>query len=130
MKKIFDGDVNIYLAGWDALTDGKLDKKSGLHTEFLIGHHPDLVVQDLRKLGWKDANGFNVKSLAKILYDDRSGKMRIVLMRPSEPRKKPKKTLVFGVIWNNSIPNYDADWEVFKPSPVNKKAIPFVTLIN
>ena len=125
---IFDGDVNIYLAGRDALTDGKLDKKSGLHTEFLIGHCPDLVLKDFRELGWEDAKGFMVKSLAKILYDGE--KMTIILSRPSEPRKKSTKTLVFGVIWDNSIPNYDADWEVFKTSPVNKKAIPFVTLIN
>lgn len=129
MVKIFEGVVGIYLQGKDALTDGQKDESNNLYTKFLVGARPDLACEDLRELNWSDVDGFNVPSAVEIFYDFKTDTMKIVLKK-AVGNKEVKKTLVFGVIWDNSIPAYDCDWEVFKPSTVGENAISFVTLVN
>jgi hypothetical protein len=126
---VFEGDANVYAQGEYALTDGKKSDGSEFHTNFLIGHHPELILIDHRELGWEDAEGFNVKSYVEVYLTKNDTTIEIILSK-SRSKRKVSKTLVFGVIYDHSIPNYDVVWEVFKVSTVNKDAIPFVTLIN
>lgn len=126
MKKIFDGIVDLYAQGENALTDGKKQSNSNLYTKFNIGACSDLVLEDQRKMSWSDLDSFAIPSKAQIFYDDKNEKIRIVLLKPE---KEPRSTVYFGVIYNNEFPAVPIEWEVFKDSPLSKNAIAFVALL-
>lgn len=122
MEKIFDGAVDIYLWGNDAITDGE-------NNRFLIGSNPDLVLVDNRGIIWKDVNDFNVPSHAEIFADiDEDGiiSLKIVLTKIAET--VPEKTLLLGVSEDSTIPNYDVEWEVYREH--KPKGVTVVILIN
>lgn len=137
---LFEGPVRVYLQGQNAL----LPKGSGLLDQgmlYCIGQeNTELSVHDFRSQPVKSAkeaiskqyqNGFatefNQRAWAQIHYDQPREKIEIELRDLDETNNSEFPLLWFGVLEDNLMPDYDVEWEVFKPLDSGQTA--FVSLL-
>jgi hypothetical protein len=128
-RLIFDDNINVYVQGENALTDGRSADGGELFTNFLIGGCSDLVLIDLRQLGWHNVKEFTVPSYTQVLWDDDTEQMKIILHKQNGKINR-KKLLYFGTVNDGDKFPAVVDWEVFKESPLGEKVIPFVALLS
>ncbi len=137
---LFEGPVRVYLQGQNALclkVPSLLDQGVLYH----IGQeNTELSIHDFRSQPVKSAkeaiikqyqNGFastfNQHAWAQIRYDHSTEKIEIDLRDLHEPSNSEYPLLWLGILEDNIMPDYDVEWEVFKPLDSGQTA--FVSLL-
>ena len=125
---IFQGPVRVFLQGQNALCP----TNPNLYGQGILYHvgqkNTELIVHDYRKqpvqaakevINTQYQNGFsttfNQQAWAQISYDQPTEKMEIELRDLNEPNNTEFPLLWLGVLEDNIMPDYDVEWEVFKP---------------
>jgi hypothetical protein len=137
---IFQGPIRIYLQGQNALCPQiPAFLEQGMHyhigqenTELTIHDYRDQPVKAAKEiLTTQYQNGFagkfSQRAWAKIHYDQITEKIEIELHELKEPGVPESPLLWLGVLEDNIMPDYDVEWEVFKPLDNGQTA--FVSLL-
>ena len=137
-NSIFQGNVRVYLQGKNALCP---IIANGQEVHYHIGQKStDLIIYDHRKepiIAAQEAisthyqngfsNTFNQQAWADIFYEQTNEKLEIVLRDPHERIDPRSPILWLGVLEDNIMPDYEVEWEVFKPLDSGQTA--FVSLL-
>jgi hypothetical protein len=137
---IFEGNVQVYLQGRNALMPISPEASPSGHITYYIGnkstnlvlsdHRPETVAEARQILQTRYQNGFakhfNQHAKAEIRYDEDTQRIEIDLHTvPTEPEECP--VLWLGTLEDNLMPGYQVEWEIFRELGPTQTA--FVALI-
>jgi hypothetical protein len=130
---IFDGDVQVYLYGQNALiptslTDQALAMVIGIETsDLIVNEHRYKIIQLIKNTSpdsYPDGflQSFNRPARVEIQYEPNQKGLKIDLYDIETVTEDNIPILWMGVLENNRMPNYEVEWEVLKSIDGNNAA--------
>jgi hypothetical protein len=130
MSILFDGPVNVYLQGRNALLPIDLTTEQVTYwigseqTKLLLKDHRCLPINAAARIiegenGFEFADIFNQPAIARVRLEDET--VNIELHENTSDGEYP--TLWLGVLDDNMMPNYKIEWEYLRPLDDHSTAI-------
>ena len=122
MTLIFEGNVSLWPYGQNCLVSHESPNADGMYENYFIGDCKNLRIHDLRKIGWKDSDGFKVDSYAKIEFVKHkraADELDVYLYPYRKDLNNPEHLLYIGTSdEDGTIRAYETEWEVLGRSEI------------